>query len=375
MTGHEDDAPDAARDRAAHRWERYDVPELPHGRRLLLKEHMMREINRDLPGSAEPAPAWRRWRLVAVPAAAAVLAVGGVVAVDTVDRFRHEEASAAAGVDQAAQLLARASAAALAEPVPDPRDGQFVYVKSQTRSGRVTDEGITLPPPTLREVWAPVSGPQNVVVHEDGKPFGAPPAQPSPVSEAKGPGAPDGPNPTPSTAGPTGKTPPANGETAASGAAAGDSLTAPSYAYLKTLPTDPDRLLALVRKVAADADKPRDDEAFVIFTDLLRENLLPPALRAAVYGAIAKLPGVTLIGDATDAAGRPGAAIGRDDGDTSMQLVFDKQTALLLGQREVQRRDAHGIAAGTVLTTSAVLAVAVVDEAGRPPAEPVPAAG
>lgn len=92
-----------------------------------------------------------------------------------------------------------------------------------------------------------------------------------------------------------------------------------SWADLYALPNDPDALEQLLREGPAteltdigpdDGDKPSPAEVlFHNIGDLLRESPASPALREALWAVAAGLPGVTLIGDVTDAAGRPGIAV------------------------------------------------------------------
>jgi hypothetical protein len=121
------------------------------------------------------------------------------------------------------------------------------------------------------------------------------------------------------------------------------SLAEPTYKYLTTLPTDPDALLEQVRAaVAARPGKPGDvtdpdQEAFDLIGLTLNQTMLPPLLGAALYQATARIPGVTVIADATDAAGRPGIAVSRTSSvhDSSAMWIFKKGTYEFLGAHTV----------------------------------------
>jgi len=65
---------------------------------------------------------------------------------------------------------------------------------------------------------------------------------------------------------------------------------------------------------------------FVIVGDLLRESPASPALRKALWEVAARIPGVTLVGNVTDAAGRAGVAVRRGD----QGYTFDPETGRLL---------------------------------------------
>jgi hypothetical protein len=112
-----------------------------------------------------------------------------------------------------------------------------------------------------------------------------------------------------------------------------------SYEDLARLPTDPVALGAVIRERASHTKVPIDDEMFVVIGDLLRQQEAPPAVRAALYKVAAGIPGVELIGDARDHAGRPGVAVAKTSSYTGLRqrnvLIFDPRTSALLGEEEV----------------------------------------
>ena len=72
---------------------------------------------------------------------------------------------------------------------------------------------------------------------------------------------------------------------------------------------------------------------------------MTPELTSALYRAAAKIPGVMLVDDATDAAGRHGVAIARPDETRGArsEWIFDRKTFAYLGERTVQMRDVDGV--------------------------------
>jgi hypothetical protein len=68
---------------------------------------------------------------------------------------------------------------------------------------------------------------------------------------------------------------------------------------------------------------------------LLHEAYASPALRAALYEVAASLPGLRLLGPTTDSLGRSGLGVAEEIHGSRHVLVFDPQTAVLLGQRDV----------------------------------------
>ncbi len=136
------------------------------------------------------------------------------------------------------------------------------------------------------------------------------------------------------------------------------------YRDLARLPTDPDEMYDWLYETSGeqvDAEhRDRDEEAFVLFGDLIQESLMPPRVSAALYRAAARIPGVDVVRGVKDAEGREGVAIVRRSGGVQVQLIFDETTSAFLGEREIDED-------GTVRGISAILDRAVVDKAGQRP--------
>ncbi|WP_405424372.1 CU044_5270 family protein [Streptomyces erythrochromogenes] len=151
-------------------------------------------------------------------------------------------------------------------------------------------------------------------------------------------------------------------------------LNAPSYDYLAGLPTDPDVLLKKIYEETRGMGRGPDQEAFTTIGDLLRSSYPPAELTVALYRAAAKIPGVVVVDDAVDAAGRQGLAVARLDEQSGQreEWIFDRQTLAYLGERTVQVRGEAGegglIKPGTVVFTTAVMTRAVVDRMKEIPA-------
>jgi hypothetical protein len=112
------------------------------------------------------------------------------------------------------------------------------------------------------------------------------------------------------------------------------------------------------------------------FSDVLREARATPEQRAAAYEALARVPGLTLVGEVTDRLGRPGVAVGLDVVDNEPSgflyryvLVFDPKTADLLEERrEVLPGNRYrGLPAG-MIEAYATYEYAVVGALGERPA-------
>ncbi|WP_412540278.1 CU044_5270 family protein [Longispora sp. K20-0274] len=137
---------------------------------------------------------------------------------------------------------------------------------------------------------------------------------------------------------------------------------APEPGYLTDMPTDPVRARAKVYADTAGGD--RDQQAFVAVGVLLTRGYLAPAARAALFTAAATIPGVQVVRDVADAAGRLGIAVARTDRGVRYELVFDPTSHELRGW---QQRPVDGGMDMRMLRPVAFVRVAVVDRAGQVP--------
>jgi hypothetical protein len=141
------------------------------------------------------------------------------------------------------------------------------------------------------------------------------------------------------------------------------SIDSPNYRYLETLPTDPAKLIALLRgQRGMYKQSVSDDDALWMSLDGLIKSapVMPPKLAAAVYQAAAEVPGITVVRDVTDAAGRHGVGVSYAvsfDG-TRSTWIFDPKTDQYLGDRQVTQQDTE---------VTALLGHGVVDQVGELP--------
>ncbi|MFJ4683998.1 CU044_5270 family protein [Streptomyces sp. NPDC088789] len=329
--------------------------DLPPGRHQFHKERLMAQIHdlqQNEARTATPAPARRTKRLlrpvIALPALAAAVA-GVVVAASVLDGDGGGDGLAtgpalttelgSASSDGLPQLLDRISLAAgsvTAHPKVGP--GQFVYIKSKFADTfvKTVDGKSSLASHSLydRQIWKSADGTEGWLIDPT-------------VNE-----------------GPEGETlslPDEQGNTPVA------SLNGPSYDYLTQLTTDPDELLAKIYKETEGQGNSPDQQAFSTIGDLLGESYPPAELYSALFKTAAKIPGVVVVNDAVDAAGRSGIAVARLDETSGSreEWIFDKKTHVFLGERDVQvkevKEDGVVIKPGTVNYTSAIMTRAVVD--------------
>jgi hypothetical protein len=115
-----------------------------------------------------------------------------------------------------------------------------------------------------------------------------------------------------------------------------------TYRQLQHLPSNPAKLLELVRRQAAPSSQATDPtsanplsyEEFTVIGDVMRDSPLKPRVRAALYTILSQLPNVQLVGHVTDPLGRPGieVAMQRSSGEPRDILIFDPHTAQLLSE-------------------------------------------
>ncbi|MFE4623520.1 CU044_5270 family protein [Streptomyces mirabilis] len=314
-------------------------PHLSLDRHLLLEEHLMSEIQ---PTATAPAPSRRVARRVLVMGVPVTAALAGAFAFTALTGSGGGSPAAATpppveapvvriepgSTAQLASTVEHIAAAASASKTPEPGPGQYIYIKSKVSYLSVlhtdADKSKTLVQPLhIREAWNSPDGKQGWLDEPGYQPKG--------------------------------------GITLNSDVES--SLNAPSYDYLKTLPTDPDALLKKIYKETKGQGNSPDQEAFTTVGDLLGEQLAPARLNAALYRAAAKIPGVVVVDHAQDAVGREGIALAHVDqqsGDRT-EWIFDRKTYAYLGSRGVQVKQADDVKPGTVLEYTAVLERAVVD--------------
>ncbi|MEU3692281.1 CU044_5270 family protein [Streptomyces narbonensis] len=327
------------------------APDLEPEREHALRYAVLRDALAAGPAARRPrsARAVPRFTWIAAPAAACALVAGVVVLAPAEapagprDRIEAGQPTA----PDAGRLLSRAALAAAAAPAPDARPQDFVYIRSlAAHAGRSAAGGVaTLPPVRQREVWLSADGSRAGLLREAGSADSV--LSPSlPVYELDHPGA----SPRPSTleAGPA-------------------SVTNPTHAYVAALPTDPEALLRLIREETRGDGGDADQRAFRAIGTLLAETWAPPKVTSALYEAAARIPGVSVLPSAKDAAGREGVAVARTADGEQTQWIFDRATSAFLGERTVLVETTAAGKKGTVLGLSAVLAKGAVERTGERP--------
>ncbi|MEU5836158.1 CU044_5270 family protein [Streptomyces diacarni] len=339
--------------------------ELPPGRHRHIKDILMHQIDQDL---AEPAATERqpepgtktagtrtrglllRPRIVLPVAAALALATGLTV---TVWEGGGGSAPTAAPSEKAAVLLDHIATAAQANSTGTqaPAGDQYVYTRVLERENKGELGGpVKLGAAHTDERWMS-QDPDPVTTYGAGRETGKDavmPGQTVPIETS----VPDG----------------EKGD-----GARGPGFHRPTYAWLASLPTDPDALLKrLYAEVEDDGRQTRDQAVFEAIGDLVVNNLMPPENAAAFYRALARVPGVRKVPDAVDAAGRHGVGITlkRSAYASRVVWIFDRDTLAYLGSRSYMAEDGKPGHDEALAGIDAVMKLGVVDRVGAKPEKP-----
>lgn len=115
---------------------------------------------------------------------------------------------------------------------------------------------------------------------------------------------------------------------------------------------------------------PREDATLLA---LLSQYVLPPDVQAAMYRTLAQQPGVRLDPDTVNLDGRPAIGLGTTiEGYLSQELLFDKATYALIGERQVAYADHKNVGddgtsythKGDVFRMATYVESRIVDNAG-----------
>ncbi|MFJ2393648.1 CU044_5270 family protein [Streptomyces sp. NPDC087843] len=338
------------RQELSHLLPRPGTPGLSPARSQRLEEYLMQEVTQ-VGAQAQPSPAAKRglprWSLIAAPAAALAVAAAVAVSVTGSGTGPADDSVAMASVitvqpasaHGATAFLSQVADAAGKQKAPVVGAHQFIYVKSKVGFTHQVKQRTIGGPAKLdavhqREVWLAADPSKDGLIHEGGQNItihnsGAGVVNPDAASQPPRPG------------------------------------TVPQIASLST---DPDALLKQIYSATRGEAPGKDAAAFNWVGDTVSESIVPGDVASAIWRAAAKIPGVVLVKDATDAAGRHGEAIAHVSNGERTEYIFDRDTHLFLGERSYLVKDTPEGKAGMLTGTSAILSRAVVNKMGDLPA-------
>ncbi|MEU0034677.1 CU044_5270 family protein [Streptomyces sp. NPDC006333] len=338
------------RQELSHLLPRPGTPGLSPARSQRLEEYLMQEVTQ-IGAQAQPSPAAKRgmprWSLIAAPAAALAVAAAVAVSVTGSGATPADDSVAMASVitvqpasaHGATAFLSQVADAAGKQKTPTVGAHQFIYVKSKVGFTHQVKQRTIGGPAKLdavhqRQVWLAADPSKNGLLREGGQNITIHNSGPGVVNH----GAPSQP------------------------ARPG---TVPQIASLSA---NPDTLLKQIYTATRGQAPGKDAAAFNWVGDTVSESIVPGNVASAIWRAAAKIPGVVLVKDATDAAGRHGEAIAHVSNGERTEYIFDRNTHLFLGERSYLIKDTPEGKAGMLTGTSAVLSRAVVNKMGDLPA-------
>ncbi|MFB9833274.1 CU044_5270 family protein [Actinoallomurus acaciae] len=268
------------------------------------------------------------------------VAASTVVALDSGDS-RHTRPPRAIASTPKLQLVAVTSpmalahnATALAQNSPNPASNQWIYQKLETTVSHAAPSGAMPQVPgshTYREKWDRVDWTQFATIHNGKLVTTARPRQ----------GRETVPHGWPKTI---------------------------TYPYLNSLPTDPVKLLAVLKQNG----NLKDSDIFTAVIALMANYPLPAKLNAAFYGVLARLKSVHL-GHVTDLAGRHVLSLDNVDQGLKTSILVNPTTYTYAGQQTVVVADKTEkgtdgtlhLTKGELLNDQAVLVSKIVDQPGE----------
>lgn len=255
----------------------------------------------------------------------------------------------------AAQLVAFATRAAAAGPQFDPPPHQWIYTEVLQASSSAGGGGYLFGPPNERvkqKSWQRVDG-LEVAYLDHGKLVISPSSLPRP----------------------------AHGKVTYLAATPFGWPNA-SYPYLESLPTDPGRLMAVIRANVRAEPNPLGSDGegnvgvFNAIQALMQNAVLPPRLLAGLYGVLARDPAVRFDRSVTDIAGRTGVGFYTvQEGYLREEIVINPRTYAYMGYQDVAMRAHTSVGTdmtshfrkGQILGWEARLASGIVQRAGQLP--------
>jgi hypothetical protein len=255
-------------------------------------------------------PTWA-WRTGIAATAAAALAAGLVVTMGPTGRAGNQvsgpsgsSSTSSAAFGPAGEAIELAAAYAAARPFTQPRPDQWAYIELKIVAPDLRHSGATSE--TVRKSWYRIDGTQIAIPNSSGRID----ITTHPEDEGR-----VGPKPA---------------------------LNPHDYPTLAGMPADPQALLTFLRtglEPVADPNLDRSGSLFGLIGYILRENVLPPNVTAALLRAAALIPGVTQVSGTVTVDGHPAIAVGRVDGWARQDILLDPDTKEFLGSESVAVED------------------------------------
>lgn len=127
-------------------------------------------------------------------------------------------------------------------------------------------------------------------------------------------------------------------------------------AEIAALPLDPAVLIKYIYATRQGGSASADEDATARISDILRTGLVPADRRAALFRALALVPGVEVTERQATLDGRIGVALGRREPgrDYRQEIIVDPRSGELIGERSVLTQARGTIPTGTVIASTAI---------------------
>jgi hypothetical protein len=144
----------------------------------------------------------------------------------------------------------------------------------------------------------------------------------------------------------------------------GDWSRYPSAEFLASVPRDPRQLYDLLRHKPMPVAM--SDASWVMnrVSATLSSGRAPADLRAALYRALALLPGLQVTERVANLDGHQGTALGLTENGERHDLIIDPATGQYIGERTVHMSDDYDLPPGTIVSYTSVSNPVVVDAVG-----------
>jgi hypothetical protein len=139
----------------------------------------------------------------------------------------------------------------------------------------------------------------------------------------------------------------------------------PSAEFLAALPRDPRQLYDLVRHMPMPVAMSEEEWVLNRVTSTLLSGRAPADLRAALYRALALLPGLEVTERVANLDGHQGTALGVTRHGVRHDLIIDPDTGQFIGERTVIESARPDVPPNTIFSYTSVSNPVVVDEVGE----------
>lgn len=139
----------------------------------------------------------------------------------------------------------------------------------------------------------------------------------------------------------------------------------PNSAFLASLPRDPQELYD---RLLADVGDRGEAHIVTYVADVLRSGLVPADLRAALYRALGKVPGLEITEETANLDGQKGTSFGIVEDGQRHDVIIDPATGQFIGERQIAVEGSEYLPNGTLMGYTSVT-TAVVDGIGVEPAK------